>query len=235
MELLWESCLFGRETSCKKEPTRQAIYELILKICENNKDLTDKVVRKTLATIEGRIKAVKITYSTEVNQRSATGYAGLKNLGNICYMNSMIQQLFMNRSFRHLLLRIDDRKEAVWALDSKERMVDDNILHQIQRIFGYLERTTRLDFAPSAFCVAYKPFGESVNIMIQQDVQEFVSMFFDRLEVGIKEHPLRRLIDNFYTGKTANLFSCHDCKQTKKVEENFYSLTLEVKSAKNLA
>jgi hypothetical protein len=44
--------------------------------------------------------------------------------------------------------------------------------------------------------------------------------------VGVKEHPLRRLIDNFYTGKTANLFSCHDCKQTKKVEENFYSLTL---------
>lgn len=70
---------------------------------------------------------------------------------------------------------------------------------------------------------------------MQQDVQEFVSMFFDRLEAGIKEHPLRRLIDNFYTGKTANLFSCHDCKQTKKVEENFYSLTLEVKSAKNLA
>jgi hypothetical protein len=50
-------------------------------------------------------------------------------------------------------------------------MVDDNILHQIQRIFGYLEKTTRLDFIPSAFCVAYKPFGESVNIMMQQDVQ----------------------------------------------------------------
>jgi hypothetical protein len=26
VELLWENCLFGRETSCKKEPTRQAIY-----------------------------------------------------------------------------------------------------------------------------------------------------------------------------------------------------------------
>ena len=138
VELLWENCLFGRETSCKKEPTRQAIYELILKICENNKDLTDKVVRKTLNTIDSRIRAIKITYSTEVNQRSPTGYAGMKNLGNICYMNSMIQQLYMNRNFRYLLLRIDDKKAPVWALDSKERLVDDNILHQIQRIFGYL-------------------------------------------------------------------------------------------------
>lgn len=62
----------------------------------------------------------------------------MKNLGNICYMNSMIQQLYMNKDFRYLVMRIDDRKEPVWALDSKERMVDDNILHQIQRIFGYL-------------------------------------------------------------------------------------------------
>ncbi len=96
------------------------------------------MVRKTLSTIDSRIRAIRITYSTEVNQRSSTGYAGLKNLGNICYMNSMIQQLFMNRSFRHLLLRIDDKKAPVWAMDSKDRPVDDNILHQIQRIFGYL-------------------------------------------------------------------------------------------------
>lgn len=96
-------------------------------------------------------------------------------------MNSMIQQLYMNKTFRYLLLRINDKKKPVWTVDSKERKVDDNFLHQIQRIFGYLQKTTRVDFIPTAFCVAYKPFGESVNIMIQQDVQEFVSMFFDRL------------------------------------------------------
>jgi ubiquitin carboxyl-terminal hydrolase 34 len=178
---------------------------------------------------------MKITYSTEVNQRAATGYVGLKNLGNICYMNSMLQQLYMNKTFRYLLMRIDDKKEPKMTLDPKENLVDDNFLHQIQRIFGYLENTTRLDFIPSAFCVAYKPFGESVNIMIQQDVQEFVSMFFDRLEQGIKEHPLKRLVDSFYHGKNANLFNCHECKKTKKVEETFYSITLEVKNSKTLS
>jgi len=129
----------------------------------------------------------------------------------------MLQQLFMNKTFRYLLMRIDDKKEPVWAVDSKEKMVDDNFLHQVQKVFGYLEKTSRVDYIPSAFCVAYKPFGESVNIMIQQDVQEFVSMFFDRLESGIKEHPLKRLVENFYSGKYTNLFNCHECKQTKKV------------------
>ena len=50
----------------------------------------------------------------------------------------------------------------------------------------------------------------------------------------IKDSPLKRLIDNFYHGKNANLFSCHQCNQTKKVEDTFYSITLEVKNSKNL-
>ena len=60
-------------------------------------------------------------------------------------------------------------------------------------------------------------------------------MFFDRLEQGIKEHPLKRLVDSFYHGLNANLFNCHECKKTKKVEESFYSITLEVKNSKTLA
>ena len=53
---------------------------------------------------------MKVTYATEVNKRSSYDYAGLKNLGNICYMNSMIQQLYANKTFRYLLLRANDRK-----------------------------------------------------------------------------------------------------------------------------
>lgn len=95
----------------------------------------------------------------------------MKNLGNICYMNSMIQQLYTNKTFRYLLLRANDRKDPEWTFDAKGEQVDDNFLHQIQRIFAYLDKTTRQEFTPMAFCIAYKPFGESVNIMMQQDVQ----------------------------------------------------------------
>lgn len=41
--------------------------------------------------------------------RSELGYAGIRNLGCICYMISMLQQLFMTQSFRSLVLMADDK------------------------------------------------------------------------------------------------------------------------------
>lgn len=38
------------------------------------------------------------------------GFSGLKNLGCICYMNSMLQQLFNVPSFRYSLMATDDRQ-----------------------------------------------------------------------------------------------------------------------------
>jgi len=40
--------------------------------------------------------------------RSPLGFAGLKNLGSICYMNSMIQQFYHVPAFRYCLLAADD-------------------------------------------------------------------------------------------------------------------------------
>lgn len=235
---IWEERLFNPDTICQKKQTKDTLYELILKLCEDNEKYTDKVIGIVKETIEGKAQKMKIVYSNEFKERSLSGYVGLKNLGNICYMNSMIQQLFMNKNFRYLLLRADDKEPhtntPIMNKNDELRMVDDNFLHQIQRIFAYLEKSNRIDFAPHDFCVAYKPFGESVNIMIQQDVQEFVSMFFDRLEQGLSKTPFKKLVQDFYSGKTVNLFECHSCHKAKKVEENFHSITLEVKNSKSL-
>lgn len=182
---IWEQRLFNPDTICNKKQTKDTLYELILKLCDDNPTYTDLIVKSVKETIEDKAQKMKIVYCNEFKERSATGYAGIKNLGSICYMNSMIQQLFMNKNFRYLLMRVNDEQPhtntEVYDKNGEMRIVDDNFFHQIQRIFCYLEKSNRIDFSPNDFTIAYKPFGESVNVMIQQDVQEFVSMFFDRL------------------------------------------------------
>lgn len=104
----------------------------------------------------------------------------------------------MNKNFRYCVLRADDglQPSIISVIGNKDevREVDDNFLHQVQRIFSYLEGTNRIDYVAKDFCVAYKPFGESVNVLIQQDVQEFVSMFFDRLEAGLSKTVFKKLV-----------------------------------------
>lgn len=43
-------------------------------------------------------------FDNDVGMRSATGYVGLKNFSCTCYMNSLIQQLFMIPSLRKGIL-----------------------------------------------------------------------------------------------------------------------------------
>jgi len=55
-------------------------------------------------------------------------YVGLRNLGCICYMNSMNQQFFNIPAFRYSLLSVDDGLPE----DPKEykgKFIDDNMLH----------------------------------------------------------------------------------------------------------
>ena len=46
-------------------------------------------------------------FDNEVGVRSASGYVGLKNFGCTCYMNALMQQLFMITDLRKGILEAD--------------------------------------------------------------------------------------------------------------------------------
>jgi ubiquitin carboxyl-terminal hydrolase 34 len=109
-------------------------------------------------------------YSPSDNNRSLYGFAGLKNLGCICYMNSMIQQFFNVPTFRYSLLAADDRQALELVKNSDGKDLDDNSLHQWMRMFSHLEMTDRKEYNPADFCYAFKePGGKPTNVRVQQD------------------------------------------------------------------
>lgn len=227
----------------KMRETRFAAYNFLITVSENNPIFLEIII-ECLKNIKNRVRTIKNwTYSPTFEQKSVHGYAGIANLGAICYMNSMLQQFFMIQQFRYSILDVDDGiypdmvqlKPDIAARYKCDNEIDDNLLHQLQRIFGFLEATDRQAYIPGAFCYAFKDFsGNPANLSIQQDSQEFLNMIFDKLDKCLAHTPYKNLIHDTFGGKTCNQTICKECSNTNETIENFFNLSLDVKHSKTV-
>jgi len=178
---------------------------------------------------------------SEGESRSLYSYCGLKNQGATCYMNSMIQQLFMIPSFKYLLLSVDDHKDKNFQTvdDDKSlyhgKMIDDNLLHQFQNTFGFLELSERLSHNALGLCFAMKDYdGKPTNCSLQQDSHEFFNLAFDRLEQLLKPTAQRHIISDVFSAKQCTHMACSNCQHVKQRTEDYYILSVPVKKFNNL-
>ena len=107
---IWNKCLFSQSISCKRPETRDAVYRLVLSIASYNKELTDLLANLITSTLCSSVDNLKSMSELELKSRCLFNFSGLRNLGAVCYMLAMLQQFYMNPTFRYLLLRVDDRK-----------------------------------------------------------------------------------------------------------------------------
>lgn len=98
--------------------------------------------------------------------KSETGKTGLVNLGNTCYMNSIIQTLFMATDFRRHVLSLH--------LSGSEML-----MKKLQLLFAFLAHTQRAAYAPRNFLEASRP--PWFNAGSQQDCSEYLRFLLDRL------------------------------------------------------
>ncbi|XP_047357295.1 ubiquitin carboxyl-terminal hydrolase 35 [Vespa velutina] len=101
--------------------------------------------------------------------KSITGKVGLSNLGNICYMNSVLQALVMTREFCHEILNYKPSN------DSGEQV----ILKKLQNLFALLLYSNRISLSPTEIWNACRP--ASFLPGQQQDSSEFLCHLLDML------------------------------------------------------
>lgn len=98
--------------------------------------------------------------------KSETGRTGLINLGNTCYMNSIIQTLFMATDFRRHVL-------------SLHLNGSNTLMKKLQLLFAFLAHTQRAAYAPRNFLEASRP--PWFNVGSQQDCSEYLRFLLERL------------------------------------------------------
>ena len=173
---------------------------------------------------------LEMMHRSDSTKCRSEGYVGLKNLGCICYMNSIMQQIYMVPTFRYAILQSDDHKPI-----ETSSSFDDNLLHQLQRMYTYLLFSQKEYYNPKMFCSALKDMdGNATNVLVQQDSQEFLNSFCDKIETHLKHTEFKYIINDVFVGRTCSQVICDTCKHVSNRFEDFYNLTLEVKNINNL-
>uniref|UniRef100_A0A4W4EI31 Ubiquitin carboxyl-terminal hydrolase n=1 Tax=Electrophorus electricus TaxID=8005 RepID=A0A4W4EI31_ELEEL len=162
--------------------------------------------------------------------KSETGKTGLVNLGNTCYMNSILQTLFMATDFRRHVL-------------SLHLNGSNSLIKKLQVLFAFLAHTQRAAYAPRSFLDASRPPWFTVGS--QQDCSEYLRFLLDRLHEEektfralqmAKPRPLpsnsdvecdgRTLVERMFGGRLSTGIRCLQCHSLSEKEEPFTDLAL---------
>lgn len=179
---------------------------------------------------------------------------GIKNLANICYMNSIHQQMFMLPMFRCVCLAFRVflysysvtcdvcrfRNRLLAARPSTGEFGPDSVTFQLQRLFGSLELSARQAYDPRTYCSSFKDAsGAPVDVNIQMDAQQYMLAVFDKLagtdgELLGSTDPT--LVDDIIRAGVLNQMMCQGgCGNVVERGDVYYSLPLEVKNMKNVS
>ena len=144
--------------------------------------------------------------------------------------------MFCIPPFRYAIMSVDDKKKInTHKATFFNEFFDDNLLHQLQKTYTFLQFSEKQAYNPKYFCSAYKDMdGAPINPKVQQDSQEFFNTLCDKIEQSLRDTKFKYIIENIFTGKTCSSVICEQCKTVSNRFEDFYNLSLEIKNINNL-
>ena len=137
-------------------------------------------------------------------------FTGIKNEGNSCYINCIIQTLNI----------INPVKKAILSNLNTDSTKDSMVLESLQKIF--------YDLMNESKCISALRLVK-MNILelefgLQQDIQEFYLKLLKFIKRKMKGHD--QIFKNLFEGKLVNIIECLNINKKVKNEEKFYDIPL---------
>lgn len=192
------------------------------------------------------------------DKRPQCDLVGLKNQGATCYLNSLIQMLYLTPEFRRMIYQIPrpyefllkendeeakDAKEneSIKENDKEEKETTDSenkpdrktdIIFQMQLLFARMQYSNLSSVSTSGLTTS---FGwDNSDIFVQHDVQELNRVLCDNIEEKMKGKEGEYSISKLYKGIMLNMIKCTNCNRVSTREEDYYDISLVIKDKKNI-
>ena len=231
---------------CLNNQSKGAVYKLLLNIikkidinydnnlCMKIIDILDKMNKL------GFWKTFNVrNWEKESKDIQKNKYIGLKNMTSTCYLNSIIQQLFMIPMFRETIIKI-------------ENPFNNNLLYELQLLFSALKIYEFPYYSPRSFVLA-----NNLNFYDQMDADEFYGTLIDKIENDIKKiyskesnceekkeninnynrneiYKYKNLFNYFFGIKVIDELQFVDCGHKRFNEFCYNNIQLEIKDFSNI-
>lgn len=238
VQQLWHNFLFPKKTipfgnqpkaveilPVLETTTRQALLQLIVTLINGSEALLEDFLHLVSEPrLEERFRR---TWSVDRSTilRAPSGFVGMRNLGNTCYMNSLITQLFMNPGFRAFVLSCRTSTAASTA----------RLLMETQKLFAHMQSSYAKSADAGDFTCNIKTLTEdSIDTREQMDVDEFMNILFMRWEEQMLTTESKEEFRSFYSGKTIQQIKSKECEHVSERDDTCLAIQCDVQGKTTL-